>query len=260
MKLLFYSVFCLTLISSKLKIDKINGQTQTLSVDNFNTKSINLNSNKIKVIAKSNSTNISDTAVATTKLLDSIYLNKLLAISLYQPIGSYGSGTLTSLGLSSSNLTITGSPVISSGTISISLPNTGTSGTYEKTTTDAQGRITSGYNQIINNNVSRSLNSNYTISTTQESFVCYTIQINITIGLSASTGTTTLQYSTNSGSSWISLPEVSFNPPLLTIGLLTSQKLQVNGWIPANALVRILTATSGGGTTTFTYITGQERY
>ena len=54
------------------------------------------------------------------------------------------SGTVTSVGVTSSNLTVTGSPVTSSGSIAVSLPNTGTAGTYGLVTTDAQGRVTAG--------------------------------------------------------------------------------------------------------------------
>lgn len=52
---------------------------------------------------------------------------------------------VTSVALSSSDLTVTGSPVTSSGTITANLTNSGVSaGTYSKVTVDAKGRVTTG--------------------------------------------------------------------------------------------------------------------
>jgi hypothetical protein len=53
-------------------------------------------------------------------------------------------GSVTSVAVGSTTLTITGSPITTSGTITVDLPNVGTSGTYVSVTTDAQGRVTSG--------------------------------------------------------------------------------------------------------------------
>jgi phage-related tail fiber protein len=59
--------------------------------------------------------------------------------------GTAGSGTVTSVGVSSTTLNVSGSPVTTAGVISIDLTNTGvTAGTYEKVTVDAQGRIHAG--------------------------------------------------------------------------------------------------------------------
>lgn len=52
---------------------------------------------------------------------------------------------VTSVALSSSDLTVTGSPVTSSGTITANLANSGVAaGTYSKVTVDAKGRVTTG--------------------------------------------------------------------------------------------------------------------
>lgn len=112
--------------------------------------------------------------------------------------------------------------------------------------------------QAINNNVSRSLNSSFTISATKMSFFNYSIRISVTISLSAGSGLVTPQYSTNGGSTWVSLPVVAYAPALTGIGLLTSQTVQVSGWVPANALVKITTTSATG--VTYTYLDGQEIY
>lgn len=113
--------------------------------------------------------------------------------------------------------------------------------------------------------VVRALNANYTISTTKVASVCYSVNISISLSLTTTSGTGTLflEYSINSGTSWHTLPVVQFNPALsltglLTLSLIQAQVVQINGWIPANALVRLRTTSSG--TVTFTYMSGQEYY
>lgn len=56
-----------------------------------------------------------------------------------------GTGTVTSVGMSSSDLTISGGPVTTSGTLTVNLNNTGiTSGNYGVLTVDSKGRATAG--------------------------------------------------------------------------------------------------------------------
>jgi len=100
------------------------------------------------------------------------------------------------------------------------------------------------------NTPSRSLNSNYTISTTQNSRVYYSVRIayNITI-LIGSTGVATLQYSTNSGSTWISVQSIS-NSLNLGLALTGYNDFSLQGEIPANALVRITTTGTVNATVT----------
>lgn len=108
---------------------------------------------------------------------------------------------------------------------------------------------------------SRSLNSNFTINTTKEAIVSYSITCSVTNPLLAgsSTATVYLEYSTNSGSTW-QLPAQNGNSSAVgvavAIAITNSQTVTVAGTIPANALVRLRTATTGTASTT--YVTGQE--
>jgi len=61
---------------------------------------------------------------------------------------SSGSGTVTSVGITSSDFSISGSPVTTSGSITANLNTTGiTAGTYGRVTVDSKGRVTAGKRQ-----------------------------------------------------------------------------------------------------------------
>lgn len=107
----------------------------------------------------------------------------------------------------------------------------------------------------------RTLNSNFTVSSTKVSFVSYTVTCSVTNPLLVGTSSATafLEYSTNGGSTWL-LPSQTGNSSgvgiTVTVQLTNGQTGIVSGMIPVNALVRIRTATSG--TASVTYVTGQE--
>jgi len=71
--------------------------------------------------------------------------------------------------------------------------------------------------------------------------------------LLSGSGSAFLEYSTNSGSSWITVNQVGKSLNLLTIA--GSDDMNLTGMIPANALVRIRTTSSN---MTITYTRGQE--
>lgn len=108
---------------------------------------------------------------------------------------------------------------------------------------------------VFNTGVIRSLNTNYTISSTKKARVYYTIRIayNITV-LLGSTGSVDLQYSTNGGSTWITLSTVS-NSLNLGLALTGYNDFPISGEIPANALVRLNSTVTNA---TNTYQKGEE--
>lgn len=115
--------------------------------------------------------------------------------------------------------------------------------------------------RVYNNNVSRTLNSNYTISTTRDSRVNYSISISVTNPLIAgsSTATAFLEYSTDGGTNWITVSQVvnaSSVGVAVAIAITQPNTFVLSGDIPANALVRIRTTVAG--TATATYTRGQE--
>lgn len=104
-----------------------------------------------------------------------------------------------------------------------------------------------------NTNPVRAVNTNFTVSTTRYSFVSYPLTCTVTNPLlvGSSTADIFLEYSTNGGTSWTSIGR---NGNSSAVGLTVSLQLtngqtgNVFGFIPANALVRIRTVTSGTAT------------
>lgn len=105
-----------------------------------------------------------------------------------------------------------------------------------------------------NDNVARSLNSNFTVSASQRSRLNYSINVSWNLAaLLSGNATAFLEFSTNGGSSWTIVSQVS-----KSIGLLTfagADDMNLSGEIPANALVRIRTTSTN---MTVTYTRGQE--
>jgi len=164
-----------------------------------------------------------------------------------------GAGTVTSI---TAGAGLSGGTITSSG--AISLPNTGTPGTYGTVTTDAQGRITSGAARSFAN-PARSLNTAFQISTTQDAAVVYTVDISVTsLLLGGSSGRVFLEYADNAAMS-TNLVAVNSSPNA-TGGVLNVTNLgggNVSGWIPSGKWVRIRTANVTGAPT-YTFQGSQE--
>ncbi|WP_110970887.1 hypothetical protein [Pseudomonas huaxiensis] len=162
-------------------------------------------------------------------------------------------GTVTSVtagtGLAGGTITTTGT---------ISLPNTGTAGSYANVTTDAQGRVTAGTNRSFAN-PARSLNAAFQINSIRDAWVVYTVDISVTSLLLAGTsGRVYLEYADDSGMA-TNLVAVNSSPNA-TGGVLNVTNLgsgNVTGFIPAGKYARIRTA-NVSGTATFTLVGSQE--
>lgn len=173
-----------------------------------------------------------------------------------------GSGTVTSVGLSSTDFSVSGSPVTASSSITANLNTVGTAGTYSGVTTDSKGRVTAGTNRSQASS-SRSLNTCFQVSSTRDSLVNYSVDIATTLSLTGGqTGTVFLETYSN-GSCTTGIQELSRsvngNTGTLTIGLNITQNVTggLNGFIPAGAYAQLRTANTVG-TPTFNYRSGQE--
>lgn len=115
----------------------------------------------------------------------------------------------------------------------------------------------------INTAVTRTLNSNFTISTTKQVKVNYSVTCSVTNPLVAgsSTASVFLEYSINGGSTWLLLSQNSSTSSValaVAVAITNIQTSVLTGEVPANALVRIRSTTSG--TASVTYVTGTEIY
>lgn len=103
----------------------------------------------------------------------------------------------------------------------------------------------------------RSLNSNFTISTTKWAVVTYTVTCTSTNPLLAGTSSASffLEYSTNGGGAWTQASGAGNSNGValtVTVALTNGQTGVLTGLIPANALVRIRTTTAGTASTSVT--------
>ncbi len=108
---------------------------------------------------------------------------------------------------------------------------------------------------------SRTLNSSFTISTTKPATVTYSVTLQVTNPLLAgnSTASVFLEYSTNGGTTWLPVCQavnVSSVALAVAVAIQNSQTSVLSGYIPANALTRLRSTTSG--TAAVTFISGQE--
>lgn len=109
-----------------------------------------------------------------------------------------GSGTVTSVAVTSSNLDVSGSPVTGSGSISVSLPNSGvTPGSYRNVTVDATGRVTAATNTAPTFATSPSLGSCRQVSSTRDALVKYNYRLSGILTLTE--GAVILESFTDSG-------------------------------------------------------------
>lgn len=162
-----------------------------------------------------------------------------------------GGGTVTSVGITSSTLSVIGSPVTSSGSMSVDLPTVGTAGTYSSVTTDARGRVTAGTTRSFSS-PSRALNTCFQVSSTRDALVSYAVDITTTVTLGGTPeGAVFLRTYTNSGCSAGQVGVISGSngqPTTLTVSVGQAIKGSVNvmGMVPAGTWTRIETSNVSG--------------
>lgn len=173
----------------------------------------------------------------------------------------------TALGFTPGTVTsITAGTGLSGGTITtngtISLPNTGTAGSYSGLTTDAQGRVTGGTNRSFAYQT-RSLNTCFQISSTRDALVSYAVEI-VTVStlISGQAGTVFMEVFTNSGCTTGTQEVMRFsNGNIQSLGLSVTMTQTVTGTlsgvVPSGSWVKLRT-NNDTGTPTFTARPGQE--
>lgn len=174
-----------------------------------------------------------------------------------------GNGSVTSVDLSSSDLSVSGGPVTSSGSITANLTTTGVgAGTYSAVTVDTKGRVSAGTTRS-QSSASRSLDTCFQISSTRDALANYSVEIVSTLSLTGGqSGTVFLEIYEDSGCS-TGTQEISRitngNTGTIAVGLSTVQTNagNVSGYVPAGKYVKLRSA-NNTGTPTFTYRSGQE--
>lgn len=176
-----------------------------------------------------------------------------LNIPSYAP----GTGTVTSV---TAGTGLSGGAITTSGTIS--MPNTGTAGSYSGVTTDAQGRVSAGTNRS-QSAATRALNTAFQVSATRDANVQYSVQTTITASIAGGQdGDVFLDIASDSGFT-TNVQSLDVAPCsqtyTLAVALQGVQKCaaQVRGYVPAGYYVRLRTV-SNTGTPAFLFRLAQE--
>ncbi len=204
--------------------------------------------------------NLSDTATAFAGYQRKLTAGTGISITSNVISATGGTGTVTSIGLSSTDFAVSGSPVTTSGSITANLNTSGVSaGTYEYITVNTKGIVTAGYNSVTNTLATRSFGTAYQASNTGRIYdIDCTVSIAIGAGLiSTSDGQISLEISANGTTGWTEYSRSQNKNQ----GVLAAQNTQV-GYIeakniPAGYYYR-LNGVVNAGTVTFGYVTGHE--
>lgn len=166
-------------------------------------------------------------------------------------------GTVTSVtagaGLAGGTITTTGT---------ISMPSTGTAGSYANVTTDAQGRVTAGTNRS-QSAATRSLNTAFQVSATRDAWVSYSVQITVTASIAGGqNGDVVLEIASDSGfTANVQTLAISGLGQTYTLAIalqgIQPQTGTITGYVPAGYYTRLRTV-NVTGTPSFSYRAGQE--
>lgn len=189
------------------------------------------------------------------------YSGGTLNIPNYAPTNAQ---VISALGFTPYNSTNPNGYVTQSGARSaISVTTVGTSGasSYNSSTGVLNIPVYTPTAPTYNNAPARTLNSNFTISTTQNSRVSYTIALTTSLSLLNlnSAARVYLEISTNGGTTWQTINSAGTSRTLavsISVGINETSYWNLVGEVPANALVRLRSVVSGGGTSAWD--SGQE--
>lgn len=175
-------------------------------------------------------------------------------------IPTNGSGTVTSV---TAGAGLSGGTITSSGTIS--MPNTGTAGSYSRVTTDAQGRVTAGTDLSINDSPGRSIvttttSTGFQIDASRACEVHYDIDLSTTASIAGNASATvyleTAATNSTTAGDWTTIGKVSNSQALsLAVALQSIQGLtqSLNRKIPPGKYVRIRSAITGTASASIAY-------
>ncbi|MFJ3117815.1 hypothetical protein ACIPI6_14870 [Pseudomonas protegens] len=167
--------------------------------------------------------------------------------------GGTVTGVTAGAGLSGGTITTTGT---------ISMPNTGTAGSYANVTTDAQGRVTAGNNRS-QAAATRSLNTAFQVSASRDAWVSYSVQITVTASIAGGqNGDVVLEIASDSGfTANVQTIAISGLGQTYTLAIalqgIQPQTGVVTGYVPAGYYARLRTVNITGAPS-FTYRAGQE--
>lgn len=173
------------------------------------------------------------------------------------PIYANSGGTVTSV---TAGTGLSGGTITAAGTIS--MPNTGTAGSYTNVTTDAQGRVTSGTNRS-QSAATRVLNTIFQISTARDAWVSYSVQITVTASIAGGqNGDVILEIASDSGfTANVQTLAISGLGQTYTLAIalqgIQPQTVTLPGYVPAGYYARLRTV-NVTGTPAFLYRAGQE--
>lgn len=168
-----------------------------------------------------------------------------------------GVGTVTSITAGSG---LSGGTITSAGTIS--LPSTGTPGTYSGVTTDQQGRVTGGTVRS-QSAVTRALNTAFQANTSRDVLAMYSVQCTITASISGGQACdVVLEIASDVGfTANVQTLAIVGNGQTYTLAValqgVQPQTMQLTGVIPSGYYARLRTV-NVTGTPTFLYRGGQE--
>lgn len=207
------------------------------------------------------------TASALSPYALSISLSGYVPTSTTYTVNGYGGALSTnrSITLSTADILESGNQYFTNARSrsSVSITTTGSGvASYNSSTGVLNVPTAVTYVPSVNSATRPTDSTTFTVSSTLQATVIYNIQITCTASIgSASTGQALLRYSTNGGTTWINAGVVKNSNTVtlaLTLNAVTIQTSAIMAIIPANALCKLVTTTTG--TTSVTYVSGQEIY